>query len=528
MCDGTEVRSLNDLALSASERSGLDAVLTAAGHEQAISHVAIDRTGTRRRTGLRAGPGPPATFPQRASCGVRLALGRVLSAEGPFSELDQPVRIFHYAGHDGTAQCPHRQRSGALSGDGSTSAPRHAAERAQGVGRRPRSAVLLGALLIGGAATGALLKRRAPSAPPLDVPRAEGVSSGDEVDPRARPRWVRITTGSIVVVIAVLAIGGGLLLWPSAVASPSPPDVSGGILLLQNADLPLEANPQVYTADIDTTLQSTGMDGVSLLRLTITFLKPTPHVGDVPVLASWYLVTSGDYVAVADAPDNFYCSGETLMKRSEDHIACGTIEGPEVQFFFDSELAFASPDGAYESVVDLAGYEPGRSSVITGSIVDGGAEGTTITLELPVRTPREEPVGASTFLNFPPIGLVDNEWGGGPRVIANCNSKPQLTPDFFLPSTCAALNFIKVQSVAFDVDRSLNAETIAFAAPDTLTDEHLGWEVDGGFAGGQALVTDPFVAQSEVQHSFLAGILISLGVSLIVVLVERIAFRERS
>jgi hypothetical protein len=334
-----------------------------------------------------------------------------------------------------------------------------------------------------------------------------------------RQRRILVVLAVSAVVLSVL----GYSIWPGFNFLDGAKTPTGGVLLLHD---------QVSTADdatllgqrasINVEMWETGSPGVSILALRLNFSSPQWE-------GRWHIVASGDYAVDADLDNSLYCKYGRGHAHA-DRIRCSEQVGnPEIEFSFDQELGSWSGSRAVDgSVVDLAGYDRGRVTIISGSMPETNEIGENIVdVWLPITTPRSNTVNGDEFVAVPPIAPRPRMFGEGPLLAQPCTLKSSVQFLFALTDKCEPVAVVQVSDTTVDIGLDLGRRTVEYASPDTVTDDAVTWHVSGGFPGAQALIADPFAQEDDSRRAFIAALILSISVSFGLLLVERRLFHRR-
>lgn len=333
----------------------------------------------------------------------------------------------------------------------------------------------------------------------------------------------------ILTAIAVACALAGFWIWPGWARSPSPPSVTGGLLLLQGSVGDDRVPNYELSGAVEARIHATGESNTSIISLTLRFAKPLPDT-------KWFVVASGTYAVSDSYPDAFYCAaGASALVRDNDSVRCAASDSyPAVKFRFGDQLGFLLPEGSDSAVEDLVGYESESATVISGDVpqevgMDGWAE---VELDIPISTPPVETVGGNTFVAYPPIGYVDegSTGEGLPLDLEPCSNPDVGRSLWLVMSSCAPVYLMDVTEVRFDPGLDIDARTVEYSTPDTVSDDVVVWQVDDDLPATQALLLDPFKTDELAQRSFLAGLVLSVGISMLFLLLEHtvLAPRRRS
>ncbi|WP_233256971.1 hypothetical protein [Promicromonospora sp. AC04] len=317
----------------------------------------------------------------------------------------------------------------------------------------------------------------------------------------------------------LVSVVAGFVVWPGYAAVPNAPQVAGGVLIMHDHVETDGGSRYVgLRATVEAQQWETGVPDVSMLQLDVKFEAP---IAD----HRWYVVASGDYGVVQGLPLSLYCHLAAGQPSAGGGVACpGGDLSQEMEFEFGRELGFHGGSNTItSSIVDLDGYDRRDVTVVSGLVPDPDPDTgeVAVTIQLPIATPAKATVSGKEFVRYGAIGFSDWEWGASVPLAQGCTLEPPVkTADVVLMSTCVPLERVIVTSTAFDTGLDVGARAVEYSSPDVVSDDRVTWIVDGSFPGGQALLNDPFAEGQETQRSFVAGLLISLGVSFLVLLIE--------
>lgn len=338
---------------------------------------------------------------------------------------------------------------------------------------------------------------------------------------RRTPSWRKPVLVALITAAVVLGIGG-YAIWPGFGVLDRSREPAGGVLLLHDL-LPAEdGGVWGSSAEVDVQIWSTGYPDVSIAELRVSFENPLSE-------DHWYVVASGDWAVTSDRDLALYCKyGEGRV--TEDGIECASqVDNPVMEFRFDQELGnFVGRDLVSDSVAEYDGYDRERVSVVSGSMPQINEYGTSVVeVWLPITTPPIQSVSGDNFFSYPPIASRDTHWSTGPPLAESCvlNSTERWAT-FALTKSCTPLTNVTVTSSTVDPGIDVGSRTVEYAAPDTVTDDELRWDIAGGFPGARALVQDPFAQADDSRRAFIAAVVLSAAVSFALLFVERLLFHH--
>jgi hypothetical protein len=355
---------------------------------------------------------------------------------------------------------------------------------------------------------------------PVEVSRV-GITDAafDGQKPESRNR--RAVLG-VLLVLALLLTAIGFAIWPGFGFLDRYRIPTGGVLLLHDR-LTFDSESDAVAglrAEIAVEIWDTGSPGVSIAEITIRFQSPRPE-------DHWYLVASGDWAVPPDRLESLYCKyGEG--KFVGDRVRCAAQVGnPAMEFRFDQELGNAlSTTEITDSVVDLQGYDRERVTVVSGSMLATRDDGEAVVEAwLPISSPPIFGVGGDEYLALPPLAWTGTSLGIGPPLEEPCEiAKSERVAPFALTGSCAPITPVQVTRSSVDAGVAIGSRTVEYASPDTVSDDAARWAAEGGFPGAQALIRDPFAQADESRRAFLAALLLSGGVSFLLLFAERLLF----
>jgi len=320
-----------------------------------------------------------------------------------------------------------------------------------------------------------------------------------------------------VVVVSALLAG---LLWPEGFTSSRPPDADGGLILLadtdeQRTDLVRRAP---VTASVSAEMWQTGFAGISMLSLSLTFTKPRPGL-------RWYVVASGQYNPRPDTDLNAFCvglgatrSGRTV--RCPDSLSNGSVE---VEYRFGDQIG-ETFENAIHRINSLDGYIDGDATVITGRLapLDYGIAFPT-KIFIPIPTPKRARLGSDDYGSLAQITTSDRGDIGFTNTLRRLPDEYAATAaDKAIVSTGHPVDYIQVPALHLELDEPLSTRTVAWASPPPDRADRLVWTSDQGSLGPISfLLHDPFQQQGLVRRSFLAGMFVSIGAGMVVVVIDQ-------
>lgn len=352
------------------------------------------------------------------------------------------------------------------------------------------------------------------SGPALPLDGRGRVVGSKRTNPRRRLTLVALALFSLI----LGTIGFGI--WPGFASHSSVGMPVGGVTLLHdrlqlNEETAISGQPTV----VNVQMWQTGFPDVSIIELRLSF--DSPRAED-----HWYVVASGDYVVDKDRDLSLFCNyGDGTPVG--DRVRCSPQAGnPEMEFSFDRELGTsAGSPQATDSVVNLAGYDRERVTVVEGPMPATNELGENIVeVRLPITTPKTSTVNGDEFVSVAPIGQQPESFGSGPPLATPCSLDSESM--FVLTGTCSAVLPVHVSATTVDVNFEMGSRTVEYAAPDTVSDDAVVWELESGFPGAQALVADPFAQEDEARRAFIAALVLSVSVSSVLLFVERFLFHR--
>jgi len=345
-----------------------------------------------------------------------------------------------------------------------------------------------------------------------------GVRSAVERMERARPR--RRLALAVLALFSIILGTIGFGIWPGFASNGTVSKPVGGVMLLHDR-LQSAEETAIFgqPTAVDVQLWKTGFPDVSVMELRLSFESPRSE-------DHWYVVASGDYVVDRQRDMSLFCNyGDGLPVG--DRVRCSPQAGnPEMEFSFDQELgASAGTHQVTDSVENLAGYDRERVTVVEGPMPATNELGENIVeIWLPISTPKISTVNGDEFVSVAPIGERPRSFGSGPLLAEPCSLESESM--FVLTGSCSAVVPVQVSATTVDVSFEMGSRTVEYAAPDTISDDAVVWDIAGGFPGAQALIADPFAQEDEARRAFIAALVLSVSVSFVLLLVERFLFHR--
>jgi hypothetical protein len=320
--------------------------------------------------------------------------------------------------------------------------------------------------------------------------------------------------------ISIASFVAAGIIWPESVYSgKSQPATGGALLLVEDAPSPGRAvGASTPSAEIDSTLWETGFPGVSILRLDI-------HFGDYPAGTRWRIAVSGQYAIVKDADPGLFCGGvEGSAEAMPNGFRCRDNEASSsrnVQYLFGDHIGLHSGRaGEIFRLFTADNYEPKTATLVAGEVSSSDRWQTSVWL--PIRTPKVDEFGASQYGQF---AAIDNDISSGSYddvVAAKLRENLASRAQYADLEAGIPLEPMKVARSEFRYSESIGRKRIDWSYPATATPVSLVWRNEKGLVGPISFsIFDPFAQDSAARHSFFAGIFVSVGISALLLLLER-------
>jgi hypothetical protein len=351
-----------------------------------------------------------------------------------------------------------------------------------------------------------------------DTGHADDVTQGvDEVRDRERKGSSRTRTRHLLLVLALLGLigSGAWVLFDSAGATERPASPDGGLLIL--ADAPAGRAERLHVR-ISTDI-SDRPDGVSVLVLNI-------EAPNAPVGTRFYVVASGQSAPTLDIDPIYFCTspfanavGNRIRCRDDDILT----NWRAVEYRFDDQLGYAVNHDLSE-VIDFDGYDSGNAVTITGIFTDNDAESAKVWI--PFKTPETPQVSGTTYYSFASLFAGNlGDFGSG-RSLGRVDWDESETGGwgFSLASQRTPADFLHVDELAVSAGQLHEGRQVSWSSPPVQQSDSLEWKVDRGIRNIAFSLVDPFWTNQLTIRVFVAGILISTGISLLVLLIERAVF----
>lgn len=317
----------------------------------------------------------------------------------------------------------------------------------------------------------------------------------------------------------MLSVVATFALLRPVLATSEPPVTSGGILLF------VEGAQETPAASIDATIWRTGFPGISIVELKLQFEKP-------PLGAHWYAIASGQYQIPESAPLPAYCvypgdlgpDGTVLCPRDE-------LIGSAGARYRTGGLGAIDHDNRVRAIVDHEAYDEGTASVVEGTFTDAGRSGdraASLTISLPIRSPRQRRAGSQTIGALAPIASYNQSDLGlnedlGPVAY---QTRGRLST-YAETATRKPLTGIKISSIRLTLREELNYKDVASSRPPVVSNDRLVWDnPEIRRDGVQYVLHDPVAANSQLVRTFGAGLTASIGFAFMLLLLEPLLRRK--
>ena len=307
-------------------------------------------------------------------------------------------------------------------------------------------------------------------------------------------------------------------MWPEGFTPRKPPSVAGGLLLL--ADSTEKVASDQAAASVKAELWETGWPDTSMLALTVEFAKPMPGL-------RWYVVVSGQYKPDSETNINAFCTGPPgtrtgAVVRCPNYPSAGSVD---IEYRFGDRIGLIYEGGIYR-ITDMRGYIDNDATIITGRVAPpeyGQFYPTSI--DIPIPTPDRTRLGSDEYGS---LALIGPRGGGGTGWDLN-DSLGRLPAQYAdtaahlaTVATKRPIRHIGMRPLQLRLYESLNTRNIEWASPPPDRSDQLTWDTREGNLGPISfLIHDPFEQNELVLRSFAAGVVVSIGVGVILFLIER-------
>jgi len=244
----------------------------------------------------------------------------------------------------------------------------------------------------------------------------------------------------------------------------------------------------------------------------------------------WYIVVSGQYNPNPNTDINAFCVYGGTPTRTASEVRCRNVPSKySIDGSVDIEYRLGDRIGSvYEdeirSVTALDGYIDKESTVITGRLVSTPAQDSLTRIHIPFPTPDRGTVGGDELWALAPIAPRDQGDIGVPEKIRSLPAEYIDTSAYYASvSTGHPVDFIRLSTLRLELRESLDGRELAWASPPPDRPDKLAWSTDrGGDLGPFSFRIHDAVAQMGIaRRSFLAGVLVSVGAALLVLLLEQ-------
>ena len=326
-----------------------------------------------------------------------------------------------------------------------------------------------------------------------------------------RPFWRR--WGSFAALgLGLLALGAALGIPVLVHESPSFPD--GGLLFFVDHDG--EDSPSI-AADTSVEMWRSGA-GNEILRLQME-LDPWPAG------SRWYVVTSGQ-LRVDTSDISMLCSVGGFAHRQGDVISCdgdrGWGDSRDVEYRLHERLVAIAHDGrSLQRLSDYEGYIDDDATVVTGVFRE--ASSPKLVVWLASRPLVGARIGADTEYALASMfqGNLGDYGASQPPLVAL--DEPIRSPSgLAVLSTRQGLASVAQRTLQVELPRVLGTRRVSWADPVPTRANRLYWRTAAGGLGSIRFVLhDPVESARQALRTFLSGVVISAGLSVVLVTLER-------
>ena len=318
-------------------------------------------------------------------------------------------------------------------------------------------------------------------------------------------------------VIAIIAALGALFTWQNGfIGHDQPPDADGGLLLFTNQPL-----GNTVSATVTAAITATGYPNTSALTISLAFEHAPPGL-------RWMIAASGQYRPEANTELNAYCELPNQAQMSDGDILCrnGPDQGSQnIRYDPSDHLEVLEDHDMYRVTDSLDGYLDHNTTFITGSLsattTPNVAMPATMVV-IPIPSPTATRLGSDDYYALPPIGIIRQGDSGMANTVSGTIPGTDPTGALFADlHSQTPLNYLSISALTLTVDVGSATTELTFSSPPTSQSDSLDWHEASGIDAIHFTLHDPFAADKLARHSFIAGILISISASALLLLVEK-------
>jgi hypothetical protein len=355
---------------------------------------------------------------------------------------------------------------------------------------------------------------------PPDVERFGRVDIPQEGRGTFTRRWVVPLLAGAAVCFFV-----AFFLWREGFAVERQPRAIGGLLLFVDSE---ETRSQIVedepvAAAVDAQMWETGFPNTSLLSLSLKFANPKPGL-------RWYVVVSGQYNPDPGTDVNTFCVYGGTPTRMADRVRCrnvslrSAIDGStDIEYRFGDRIGSIYEEEIHKISDSFDGYIDGDSTVITGRLISSDRDSETL-IHIPFPTPHHVTIAGDELWALAPIAPFDRgDYGTAEKIRSLPPQYADTSAYFASVSTGHPIDFIRLPTLSLELREGLDGRELAWASPPPDRPDVLAWSTDrGGDLGPFSFRIHDAVAQTGIaRRSFLAGVFVSVGAALLVLLLEQ-------
>jgi len=335
--------------------------------------------------------------------------------------------------------------------------------------------------------------------------------------------FVRFWVTPLLIVVAASAYLAADM-WHRSLPDPSLPHPVGGLVMFVDDD---QRTTDTYrtsarpSAALRAEVAGSGFDGISYLKLHVTFANVTPG-------ARWYIAASGQYHVPSDLDLVIYCNLPGAVREPSGDVAC---RNPSHERFAGVEYRFTDRIGgilnqAIARLVDLDGYEDETASVVTGEVATSSYPGEETTIWIPFKTPEAAQYSGNEYHVLAPVFVYNYGDYGTIETLRTLPSAYATTAAPFADVRSGhPVGYIHIASL--DLRASYSAgQQVQYSSPPTSRSDQLDWTTTGEGLGQVSYeLRDPFAANRSAGLGFAAGLLASIAAAAAFLLLEKLLDR---